>query len=360
MGEQNISATVDEEQLRNFMKAILLDVHALETHARRGPLRDRACAASAPSRRCSWSTAAGAPGAAPTRCSKRSPPAVHLRAGAVQPRVQPDPAGVRRQVPVGDGGRAHELLRDGPRRRRARCGGGIVLLTGILPTLRRGDLTLASMVQNPRYLELNRAISQLRGGEFHVPHQGRRRLRDDARQRDARVVQHELPGPLPGRPAGVRQALQLAQAITGAGAVGGHQLAGAARHRLWRETRVALFQQSVDARSTGAPAARRPAARQLRRRLGARERARDLPRGHRPLPHRCSPPTIDENPEAVLARGGVPALTALRCTTAPCTAGTAPATASATASRTCASRTACSRRARPSSTRSPTARSSSA
>ena len=31
MGEQNISATVDEEQLRNFMKALLDDVVALET-----------------------------------------------------------------------------------------------------------------------------------------------------------------------------------------------------------------------------------------------------------------------------------------------------------------------------------------
>ena len=44
--------------------------------------------------------------------------------------------------------------------------GAHVLLVGILPTLRRTDLTLGSMVQNPRFLALNNAISQLRGGEF--------------------------------------------------------------------------------------------------------------------------------------------------------------------------------------------------
>ena len=44
--------------------------------------------------------------------------------------------------------------------------GGGILLSGILPTLRRSDLSLKSMVQNPRYLALNNAMAQLRGGDF--------------------------------------------------------------------------------------------------------------------------------------------------------------------------------------------------
>ena len=32
-----------------------------------------------------------------------------------------------------------------------------IVLTGILPTIRKGDLSLDNMVQNPRYLALNDA-----------------------------------------------------------------------------------------------------------------------------------------------------------------------------------------------------------
>src|SRR4029453_2831341 len=37
-----------------------------------------------------------------------------------------------------------------------------VVLTGILPTIRKGDLALENMVQNPRYLALNAALMSLR------------------------------------------------------------------------------------------------------------------------------------------------------------------------------------------------------
>lgn len=50
------------------------------------------------------------------------------------------------------------------------CGGDIVL-TGILPTLRKSDLGLDNMTPNPRYGELNRALTRLRGGasyEFRI------------------------------------------------------------------------------------------------------------------------------------------------------------------------------------------------
>ena len=43
-----------------------------------------------------------------------------------------------------------------------------VLLTGILPTIRQSDLTLDNLAPIPRYHELNRAMSQLRGGAFNI------------------------------------------------------------------------------------------------------------------------------------------------------------------------------------------------
>src|SRR6185369_4203295 len=46
--------------------------------------------------------------------------------------------------------------------------GADVLLAGILPTLRQSDLTLDNMTPNPRYHELNRAVTASRGGPFSI------------------------------------------------------------------------------------------------------------------------------------------------------------------------------------------------
>ncbi|HEX3143101.1 MAG TPA: hypothetical protein VHQ64_03965, partial [Pyrinomonadaceae bacterium] len=43
-----------------------------------------------------------------------------------------------------------------------------ILLAGILPTLRPTDLTLDNLSPNPRYHELNRAVSEARGGPFLI------------------------------------------------------------------------------------------------------------------------------------------------------------------------------------------------
>jgi hypothetical protein len=54
----------------------------------------------------------------------------------------------------------------------ARAYGSRIILTGILPSLRRDDLTLDSMTPNPRYFALNREMSRLRGGDFKVSLKG--------------------------------------------------------------------------------------------------------------------------------------------------------------------------------------------
>ena len=46
--------------------------------------------------------------------------------------------------------------------------GADVILAGILPTLRRSDITLEMMTPKQRYFELNRVMSNQRGGDFHV------------------------------------------------------------------------------------------------------------------------------------------------------------------------------------------------
>src|SRR6185295_2154832 len=46
--------------------------------------------------------------------------------------------------------------------------GADVLLAGILPTLRKSDLTLANLTPAPRYQQLNDSVIRLRGGPFSI------------------------------------------------------------------------------------------------------------------------------------------------------------------------------------------------
>jgi CBS domain-containing protein/gamma-glutamyl:cysteine ligase YbdK (ATP-grasp superfamily) len=109
--------------------------------------------------------------------------------------------------------------------------GARVLLCGILPTLRKGDLTLASMTPNPRYAELN--------DDLNMTHDN---VMFEACNTSFQI--HFQVGP--------EEAIRLyniAQAITApvlAAAVNSPLFLG---RRLWNETRIALFEGSVDTRS---------------------------------------------------------------------------------------------------------------
>jgi len=124
-----------------------------------------------------------------------------------------------------------------------------VLLTGILPTLEKRHLGLDSMTPIPRYYQLNQIMRGLRGGEFRTYIKGLDELqaKHDNVMLEACNTSFQLhfqvgPGEFPM----LYNVAQLATAPVLAAAVNSPVLL---RHRLWHETRVALFQQSVDTRS---------------------------------------------------------------------------------------------------------------
>ena len=124
-----------------------------------------------------------------------------------------------------------------------------VLLVGILPTLQVSDLSLESMTPNPRYYELNRVITNLRGGNFHVHIKGldEINLTHDNVMLEAANTSFQIH--LQVEPEDFVNAYNWAQVVaapTLAGAVNSPLLLG---QRLWQETRLALFQHSVDVRS---------------------------------------------------------------------------------------------------------------
>ncbi|MEX1368387.1 MAG: glutamate-cysteine ligase family protein, partial [Nannocystaceae bacterium] len=142
----------------------------------------------------------------------------------------------------------HEVV-DEARRAAAVCGAD-VLLAGILPTLRKTHLGLDNMCPIPRYHALNRAMTKLRGGDFHVVIKGLDELETTHDNVMLESCNTSFQIHFQVAPKEFARLYNVAQAVTApvlAAAVNSPVLLG---RRLWNETRVALFQRSVDARSS--------------------------------------------------------------------------------------------------------------
>ncbi|MEP6570853.1 MAG: CBS domain-containing protein [Acidobacteriota bacterium] len=186
-----------------------------------------------------------------------------------------------------------------------------VLLSGILPTLQKSDLTLDNLTPISRYSELNRGVIALRGGPFSIHIKGMDELQITHDNIMMESCNTSFQVHFQTSPAEFASHYNLAQAITApvlAAAVNSPLLFG---HRLWQETRVALFQHSTDARSSSQLARSHP----TRVSFGDKwigssviELFQDQIARFRPI--MISKP--DENPFQVLARGETPLLTALR------------------------------------------------
>ncbi len=188
--------------------------------------------------------------------------------------------------------------------------GADILLAGILPTLKVSDLTLANLTPMPRYHELNRSVTQLRGGPFSIQIKGldELQLTHDNMMMEACNTSFQVHFQV--NPSEFVVTYNTAQAITApvlAAAVNSPLLFG---RRLWQETRLALFQHSADARS------RTQLARSQPTRVGFGEKW--LRHSVIELLHdqiaRFRPIMItraDGDPMQLLARGEIPLLSAL-------------------------------------------------
>jgi len=126
-----------------------------------------------------------------------------------------------------------------------------VVLAGTLPTIRKRDLSMSNMVPNPRYLALNSALTGMRGEDYelHIKGTDELRVRQDSVMAEACNASFQVH--LQVTPDEFANAYNIAQALTGptlASATNSPLLFG---KRLWAETRIALFEQSVDTRRPG-------------------------------------------------------------------------------------------------------------
>jgi len=125
---------------------------------------------------------------------------------------------------------------------------GAVIMMGILPTIRRSDLRLDNLTPLDRYHVLNNALTKLRGGPYEFRIEGL----DELITRHSSIMfegcNTSFQVHLQVRPEEAVAAYNWSQAISApllAASTFSPLLLG---KRLWQETRIALFQQSIDTR----------------------------------------------------------------------------------------------------------------
>ena len=308
MGEQNIAAT-DDEQLRIFMKKLLDDVVALESLLE----TDR------------FETGVRRVGAEQEmflvdRSLRPASVVMEVLERAQDPRLTTELARFNLEgnlTPQVFNSSCLRRMEDelnellGVARDAARHCGADILLTGILPTLRKADLGLDNMTPKPRYLELNRTLRRLRGEEFHVLIRGIDELETTHDNVMLESCNTSFQVHFQVSPKEFAKFYNLAQAVTGpllAAAVNSPVLL---KHRLWHETRIALFERSVDTRgSTRVDRAARP-----RVHFGdgwVQQSVLEIFREDIARFRILIANAIDEDPMQVIARGGIPQFGALR------------------------------------------------
>ena len=296
------------EQRREFMRALLADVRAFESMLERG-LFEEGVARIGAEQEAFLIDGGGHPAPQSIEVLERvADPHFTTELGLFQVEINADPLPF-----AGDSlSRLEKQLQTlvGRGREAARGLGLDLVLVGILPTLRKTDLGLEAMTPLPRYAALNDATTRLRGEAYFIDIRGIDELRA---QHDSVMVEAcnaSFQAHLQVDAKGFAHAYNVAQMIAApvlAAAANSPLLWG---RRLWAETRIPLFEQSVDSRHSSQ-------ARQMASRVTFGERwvrnsiveiyREDIARfralvGTEP----------DEDPMAALAAGRLPALKALR------------------------------------------------
>jgi hypothetical protein len=193
---------------------------------------------------------------------------------------------------------------------RARAVGAHIVMIGVLPTLAPDHLTGAAFSANPRYQLLNEQIFAARGEDLHIAIDGPERLATYADTIAPEAACTSVQFHLQVSPQDYAATWNAAQCIAGVQLALGANSPFLFGKELWRETRVALFEQATDTRPQELKA------QGVRPRVWFGERwitsvFDQFEENVRYFPS-LLPVCDDENPVEVLERGDTPKLSELR------------------------------------------------
>lgn len=248
MGEHRVQYTRDEKRVRAFTRAMLSDLRALEALIERGMIEHGVRRVGVEQEMFLVD---------PT--CRPAPIASEVIARVGDPRFTTELACFNLEAnltPQPFGGRVLKRLEEdlsevvGKAAEAAESVGARVLLTGILPTLRHGDLGLDNMSPEARFQQMNDALSRMRDGAFAVRIDGLEQFEADHDSVMLESANTSLQLHLQVSAEEFTRLYNLAQLISApllAAAANSPVLLG---RRLWHETRIALFERSVDSRSS--------------------------------------------------------------------------------------------------------------
>jgi hypothetical protein len=131
---------------------------------------------------------------------------------------------------------------------RSRSQGAHIVMIGILPTLTATDLTADALSANPRYSLLNQQIFAARGEDLHIAIDGPERLSTYADTIAPEAACTSVQFHLQVSPQAYANNWNAAQSIAGVQLALGANSPFLFGKELWRETRIALFEQATDTR----------------------------------------------------------------------------------------------------------------
>jgi hypothetical protein len=131
---------------------------------------------------------------------------------------------------------------------RSRTAGAHMMIIGILPTVDEAHLNAAAFSANPRYQLLNEQIFAARGEDLEIDIRGIERLSTYADTIAPEAACTSVQLHLQVEPEAFAAHWNAAQAIAGVQAAVGANAPFFFGKELWRETRIALFEQATDTR----------------------------------------------------------------------------------------------------------------
>lgn len=307
---KDVDGQVDGKRRREFMAAILADLRAIERMLRDGMFETGVRRIGAEQEMFlidrSWTPARGVL----PMLEKLKDSHYTTELGQFQIEANADP-----QPFAGDGLSKLEKQLDDlvDRARKAAQELGLsAVLMGILPTMRKADLGLDNMTPSPRYMALNKAMNELRGGAFEFSIKGLDELIIEHDSVMVEACNSSFQVHLQVEPKEFARMYNLAQLLAGpmvAVSANSPLLFG---RRLWAETRIALFRQAVDVRSQHAHHLRESEARVSFGTSWVRDSVVEIYRADIARFRTLVGTDLDEDPMAVLDRGELPQLKALR------------------------------------------------
>jgi glutamate-cysteine ligase len=196
-------------------------------------------------------------------------------------------------------------------RRGARCFGARVAAIGILPTLELSHLGASALTDAKRYRALAAGLLRIRGEAFDIHIEGEDELSVRSHDVTFEGANTSLQVHLRVEPEAYVRTYNAAQAATAVVLAAASNSPFFLGRRLWHETRVALFRQSVDDRGDATADDWRPARVSFGHgwvRQSAQELFEEAVSLHEPV----LPVLSSEDPLSIVSAGGTPELAELR------------------------------------------------